>query len=421
MPSLRFLTLRSVLIVCCCSAALVYGSYVFRWIDTPTHGFAMYYTFARMLLEGEDFSQVYEYDHFNSKVHSYGMPDVLDMPNNPPTNALAMVPVAWLEPATAKIAWTLLSLALFLWSIALLFKLFELRLTSTAGLVVIVLVFLWRPAYDAIALGQLYMLLLFLFTLSVFGVSRSRPTLAGLPVAFCMLVKGYGLSALMWMGMKRQWPTGLLVLGGILFGILVTLPTIGVSTWQTFYDDVLSTLGVLPTDGHVAFQTINGLLLHVFRYDPTYLPHPLVVLPTILVRLISYALNLTVLFIIVRRGQLDHPEERTLSYAAALAAGVVTAPLAEEYHFVLFLPLIIGMTAAIARQHAATGYFRKTDWVVLASVVVMALPWKYKTLNDATFPLFLLAYPKLYAGLSILACYVWRSNAQRSVEPPLLH
>src|SRR5436309_12324559 len=103
-------------------AVCMFLSYSIKWMSRTTHGFAAYYTYARMMWEGEDFSRVYDYAFFNDKIHAYGMPTIADQPNNIPTNALTLLPFAWLQPQTAKIAWSIISMLLFAMSLKTLFK-----------------------------------------------------------------------------------------------------------------------------------------------------------------------------------------------------------------------------------------------------------------------------------------------------------
>ena len=61
-------------------------------IAKPTHGFASYYTFSRLLLEGEDLSSSYDTSYFNSKIKEFNITSVQDLPNNIPTNAFLFLP-----------------------------------------------------------------------------------------------------------------------------------------------------------------------------------------------------------------------------------------------------------------------------------------------------------------------------------------
>ncbi len=124
----------------------MFTAYSVKWMTKPTHGFAAYYTSSRMVIEGDDFRSLYDYQSFNEKIHSYGMSGILDAPNNIPTNALSFLPVAWLPSVEAKIVWTLISLTLFALSIFILFRVYDISLYEDIGVTLLSLVFLCVPS-----------------------------------------------------------------------------------------------------------------------------------------------------------------------------------------------------------------------------------------------------------------------------------
>ncbi|RQW81694.1 MAG: hypothetical protein EHM79_19470, partial [Geobacter sp.] len=73
----------------------------------PNHGFASYYTAAKLLIEGEDVTDFYDDDWFSSKVENY-VPGVYEIYLvNMPTTALVFLPIANFDYKTAKIIWTI--------------------------------------------------------------------------------------------------------------------------------------------------------------------------------------------------------------------------------------------------------------------------------------------------------------------------
>ena len=347
-----------------------------------THGFAMYYTFGRMLLEGEDFRKAYDFEYFKSKIKEYGITDIVDMPNNIPTNALALVSVAWLPAGVGKVVWSLFSLVALGFSAKILFQLHEISYTENLGLGLATLVFIWRPSYDNIALGQMYFVVLFLFCLSMVGLKRSRDVLSSVPISLTFLLKGYGIVPLVWLGIAKHYKTALMVIVWILAVVLLTLPAFDVETWTTYYSKVITKLGTHP-----------------------WLPSPVIELPATVVQLLSYLLNIVLVVAVLRHSVSSTQTDVLLSYSAAIAAGVITAPLAEEYPFVLFLPLVMGLAVAIAKEYQQSRRLRPTAWIFAMSILVMALPLRYKALQFSEAPLVLLAYPKLYAGIALLWCF----------------
>jgi len=397
--------LRPMLVLVAIVLGTVFLVYSYHASSRMTHGFAMYYTYSRTLLEGGDFHSLYDYSYFNARLSAYGIAGIEDMPNNLPTTSLALLPVAWLSPAASKVAWTVISIILFGLSLVLLFRLFDIRLSDNSAWVLLSLCLGWRPIFDCIALGQVYFLLLFLFTLSVWGLGAKRSLIGGAALSLGSVVKGYGVIPLVWSAVRKQYA---FALSAVLFCALIvlgSLPWLGIASWERFATQVVAHLGQRPTDAHVAFQNINGLLFHLFTYDERWIPSPLVVLPTWTVTGLSYALNLAVVLVVFRSAKGTTVRDRVLSYAAMIAVSVVTAPLAEEYHFVLFLPLVVGLGSRWKEDERTNAWPRSTELLFLVSSVALALPLHYKTLQASTFPLILLAYPKLYAGLGVLTTF----------------
>jgi hypothetical protein len=136
----------------------------------------MYYTYARVAIHGESRDSVYDGAFFNAKVREFGF-NIRDEPNNSPTAGLVCVPVAWLEPVSAKIVWSALSLAAIAFALKLLFELSGVRPSGTVRLLMLTVVFLWHPAYANVAFGQVYFVLLLLCALSMKGFGKGEKAL----------------------------------------------------------------------------------------------------------------------------------------------------------------------------------------------------------------------------------------------------
>lgn len=385
--------------IACLSAFAAFAYHASLWSPRLTSGFAMYYTYARLTLNGESLDRVYDDTNFNARVREFGF-DLQDKPNNPPTAGLAYLGVAWLAPVPAKIAWTCLSVAALVWALSLLFALSGIRPSGGAGLWLLALVFIFRPLSESIAFGQIYCLLLLLFALSMKAAVLERTGGAALPLAFSTVLKGYGIIPAILFGVWRRWKVIGVMLAVSAFVIAGTLPLLGRGSWTAFVGTVIPALGGLPPNAHVAYQTINGLLRHLFTYDPEWLPHPAVVLPGLAVSLLSYGIRLALVAWVLTRPAIRSGRKKFLALGAALGAGVVTAPLAEEYHYVLFIPLVFALAAV--HVHRPLEWKNPGTLIAAGAILLMAAPVDYKHLQYAFFPLVLLAYPKLYAGLTIL-------------------
>ncbi len=400
--SLRKPLSRTSLMALAGALALIFIVYAIRASTHLTHGFAMYYTYSRMLVEGVPFERAYAPDEFNARIREYGIEGVQDVPNNLPTTALALLPVAWLPPVEAKVAWSFLSLLFFFLGLHAMFRAYGVGSGDVRRWAILSLALAWRPIYDGIALGQVYFLLFCLFMIAARAIAASYERSAGVSVGLGFLLKGYGAVPAAWFALNGHRKAAVAFVTALVAGVAATLPFLHAASWERFFSGVVLNLGRLPSDAHVAFQTVNGLLFHLFTYDPVWIPRPLTVLPRSLVVAASYSINLALAILVLARSGRGSRQNPVLGLSAAIAAGVITAPLAEEYHYILFLPLVSGLILELWDRWDAMPGWTVSRFVFVAFVIVLAAPLGYKNLQDSGFPLILLAYPKLFAGLGLL-------------------
>ena len=380
----------------------------------PTFGFGMYFTYSRMVLDHEDLAKAYDFEYFNSRMNDFGVPGIY-MPNNMPTAALPMLPIAWLNASLAKSIWTVLSVGMFFWSLKRLFLVFEIPTFQNLGLGLVAFAFLFRPAYDGIALGQMYFLILWLLVLSIPVKSSDKGPQVFLPLAIAFVIKGYGLVQLLWFAVRRNHRV---LMMGMICGLLVvlfSLPLVGFNSWGRFLNLILSE-AASAKGAHVSYQSINGFLHHFLTYDAVWSPSPLLTLPDWVVAIVSVAVNILLIAIVVKPSPALDSSHVPLSYAATIAAGVVTYPMASEYHYVMFLPLIFGLAKTIQQHRSPALVSRSFVAVVAISSVIMALPIKYQGLQPAEPIIGFLAYPRLYAGLCLILCYVFLMRRIKTQE-----
>jgi hypothetical protein len=241
--------------------------------------------------------------------------------------------------------------------------------------------------------------------MSLVGVSKRRPLLSSVPLSISFILKGYGVVPLLWLMIAGRWKETVLFLVAALAVIVFALPIFDLEVWKSFYSSVVSTMGTLPQDAHVAYQTINSLTNHLFTYDEAWLPEPLLRLPKSAAMSISVLLSLLVIWYVARNFSTRTLNETLLSYSAAIAAGVIVSPRAEEYHFVLFLPLTIGLAVTMLEQYGKHRTLLLRYWIFLIAALVMCIPMSYRDVHFSPAPLVLLGYPKLYAGAALLICF----------------
>ncbi len=366
-----------------------------------THGFASYYTFSRILLEEKDIAKAYDTAYFNNKIKEYGIENIHDIVNIP-TSAFLFVPVAWMEPPTAKITWTVLSVLFLFISVILLLKTFSLRYDTIPEVLIISIPFLFYPVYYNIALGQVYILILFLFTLSIYGLKRNNAWLVSIPLAVIILIKGYGIIPLIFLLFYKKWKEFIITVCIIIAVMLITLPLISFDTWNGYIYNVVGGIGFANTASFVSYQTINSLLRHLFIYDAIHNPYSVLNLNPGLIN--ALLLSMAILFIsfFISKKKIEI-QSYIFLYVISISLNVIFAPLAEEYHYILFLPLIFMLSKLFYENYKSAIGGLKTESIFFALCLIgLAVPLGYKSLQNSQFPVYLLAYPKLCCGIIMI-------------------
>src|SRR6266849_2881375 len=75
------------------------------WSNAPSD-FPNYYVASRLFVEGQDIRKFYNDEWFHEKIRAYGIPGQGKFSSFPPPTVFIMVPLAGLEPLTAKRLWT---------------------------------------------------------------------------------------------------------------------------------------------------------------------------------------------------------------------------------------------------------------------------------------------------------------------------
>ncbi len=407
---------KTVLRLLCALFICILLGYSVKWGTRITHGFTAYYVSAKMILQGDDFATSYNNQTFLSKIKEYGISNVRDVPRNLPSNALVFLPIAWLSPVNAKIAWTGISLLCFFAGVYALFKGNDIQWRSNTGLSMLSLLLLFKPLYMNIALGQIYIFLFCIFSLAAYAFKKQHIASGASIISSALMLKGYGVVAysfsLLTNRSLKAW-SSLLLLPAI---FLCTLPMVHLQSWSAYYDTLSTTIGRMAEDSHVAYQTINGLIRHLFLFDVVWSPFPVFQLSDSVVNGISVSLNLIVMIIVMIYSIKLSKENFALSFFACVAVNVVTAPIAEEYHYVLFLPLFVGLFVQTIFKRESLKQISIPDILLIIAFFFMAIPIRYTSLQSTSFPIYLLAYPKLYAGMITLGMFVLHAKRTTFID-----
>ena len=362
-----------------------------------THGFPVYYTPARLILEGRWSARIYDDAWFGDEVAAQTNGRIREVYSpNPPGASLLLIPLAWLDMAGARVAWILLNLlflAVSLWLIAAALS-WSGEVVFRAGMIAFALSY--APLRENFRLGQAYVFLLFLFALAFWSLSRQRWVSTGIALGTAALAKLSG--GVLWLmlasrGRWREIVAGALVGAGLLLtSVIIT----GWEGWKKFFSILPEHLAGNRWPAVLAFQTTPSFFQHLFVADAQWNPRPLWHQPWLAV-VLSVGVSGVALAVTLwrsRRSDFD------LAFAAAATLGVVLFPLAEEYHYTLLLLPLAVIASRIARKPFDA---RDVAGLVIAALLLSA-PWPYTSqrLNDGWYAL--LAYPRLYGGWLV---WVW--------------
>ena len=382
------------------SLALLYVVY-YTCIKSPvlTHGFASYYTSARMLTDKSDMTQAYDTAYYFSKMHSYGFGNVKDL-SNLPTGSFIMLPLSGFEPVTAKIIWNVLGIIFLFASILLLFRSFNIPIYSIKGLCLILLTLLFYPFYYNIAFGQAYAMLLLLASVSIYGFKKDSAWLTAFPVALIIILKGYGFYPLAALLFMKKPKTFLLTIGLTSTIFLLTLPLFGLSAWQMYYAKFYSVVAYGEHSSNVAYQTMGSLLGHLFSYNSTVNTNALLSIPKIFVYYFTQLAGLFILYLFSKKFNRD---KYLIFFVMSFALNVIFSPAAEDYHSLFYLPIIILSGIILFKNISLRS---PLIYVFAIAVLLLMLPLPFRQLQDSAFPLYILAYPRLYGALILSVMFL---------------
>ena len=382
----------------------------YTWLKSPvlTHGFASYYTSARMLTDGSDMTAAYDTAYYYSKMQAYGFGDVKDL-SNLPTGSFIMLPLIWLEPVTAKIIWNIFGIIFLLASLLLLFRTFDIPLYTNQGLSLILITLLFYPFYYNIAYGQAYALLLLLASISIYGFKKNHALLTAIPLALIIILKGYGFFPLAALLLMKKPKIFLYTFGSTAAIFLLTLPLFGISAWQMYYAKFYSVVAYGELSSNAAYQTFGSLLGHLFSYNSTANQNALLSIPRIYVYYFSQIAGIIVLFLSSKRFV---SENYLIFFVMSFAMNVIFSPAAEDYHSLFYIPLII-LTGSILFNEI--NYRSPYIYSFVLSVLLLMLPLPFRQLQDSIFPVYILAYPRLYGAIILLLIAIFISG-KRSVK-----
>jgi hypothetical protein len=160
----------------------------------------------------------------------------------------------------------------------------------------------------------------------------------------------------------------------------------GFNAWSVFINDVMLKTGNNSAASSAAYQTLNSFIRNITGLSS---------IPVYTLLLLSAAAAVYYLF----KKRTAGLASELMVYSAFAGLNILFAPVAEDYHYALLLPVIFGSGKIILEKYRIL----KAEAVIFAvSVILISAPLNYKSLDGTAFPLIILAFPVLYGGIMLI-------------------
>jgi hypothetical protein len=244
---------------------------------TLNSDFPNYYLTARLTREHYDTSRVYEWiwlqrqkDHRAIDQRTVGMAPITAF------STVALYPFASISALAAKHCWLILNLGLLLTTLFILHS-----LTALSWRRLLLIAALSLPLRVNFLLGQYYIVLLFLLTMSCWLYLRQRRFMAGILVGLSAGLKIFPIVYLLLFLWKRDWRA---FAGGVVASLGSFALSILIFGWQLnriYVTQVLPATfrGECLAPYNLQAASLSSLLHRLFIYEPQLNPHPAANIP----------------------------------------------------------------------------------------------------------------------------------------------
>lgn len=360
--------------------------------------FPNYYVSSNMLLDGKDLKTAYDNVEFNRQLLLYGIDNqIVSFMPYPPVNAILFLPIAGLEPLTAKLVWNVFNAFLLLMSIYVIRK-----LTNFDFYTVGIIFFLSAYALtNNFMFGQAYLLVVLCLCLSVYYMVRGKDVFSGLFMALSIVLKFYTVFFIFLFIFKKRLK---LLFYTLAIGIIIYIPVIlitGVDVNLFYYSKLIFRLsdGWVGTAYAIEYQSFLTLLHKLFSYEPMLNPHPLIN-SMIMFYVFKYLFICGILS--ASLSYLVKPNENIkLEISLFCIISLLFLPLNASYQFIVLIPAIIFLCEY---------YMKDKDYIMIGWLLFILLfinspaeIWVANKVKDSA--LFILGYIKLFALM-----YLWFLN-----------
>jgi hypothetical protein len=371
-----------------------------------THGFIAYYAASRLLVTGGLGPAVYDDAWFMRIVQEITGTGVLEVFGpNAPTVALAALPIAWLDHATARWIWLTASLVAFAGTTGV-----WLRSPVTSPTPVpaplIALLMLAPPVWANLRTGQIYLFVFAAVAAAAYALIARRDGRGGFALGLALTIKSAGAAWLTLLLAERRIRAVVTALFTMACLSAMVMNVTGAAIWQR-YPGYVQEFVQRPGTSVTAYQTTWGFARHLCVADPQWNPAPVASCAG-LANLVPPILILGALIITANAVRRAPP---ALAAAAGICLSVLAVPVAGDHHFV-----VLGLAMLLLWQQRATrpdhGARRRGVWVVLG--VLYALPMEWTAFRFTEGWSALAAYPRLYSAWLLWALIIRASRAPKA-------
>lgn len=374
--------------------------------------FMGYFTAARIVVEGQDTSKLYDDQWFREQIRRHGW----ESANNPekftpfpPPTALLLVPLAHLQPLTALRIVACTSLLALICAILLLARILQWRRHDAAAFVLCSGI----AIISGLRFGQPYMLISTACILGYYLYLRDKPVLGGLCLGSFVLIKYFPIVILACFAVRKEWRV---VLGGLLAIAAVALISVAVLGWPVHQIFLASVFGnhLLGHLSHgdtrppftAVYQSFDTFFNRLLVLDSTGNPRPFFSAPALAAWSIIVVKSCILLAAAAAIWKLARDRSARAGAASVGIAGVLfllVAPATATYMTaLLWLPV-----ALLINYFAAQGSYRPAYFLLGTYAVIGFIPYPYFYAFEGAGALTVLAFPRLLALLAMFAVCVW--------------
>ena len=390
-------------------AIFFWRGFVPAW-KTPNTDFEDYYLAAKLYRQGYTLEQIYDWSWIQrQKDHAGIEKNVLAFALLTPFSLLPVLPFSSLPPLSAKRGWLLLNLVLLGLTVYLLQRMSRLSARRVAILVFLAIV----PLRANFVEGQMYVLLLFLFTAAAYLYFEDRGLAAGLTLAVGGALKIYPSLFLIYFVRKKQWrAAGGLIVGSIVLW-LFSVRLFGFETVRTYLVEVLPwpLRGEGQDPYNIHWNTFSAVLHRLFIAEPDLNPHPVAHLPALYAVLQPVCQGLIfVPFLWLMGSSRSEVEREKLHWGTFVAMLLILSTNPGSYDFnalILTAVLTVGYLIHASRVRDAA--------IVTTLYGLVCFPLSHWVHDSPSGFRTLLAVPRLWAMTALWICLLMISLRSTSV------